>query len=181
MIILGHSCNIGNTPNLGGKKLKTPFYVFLVYFWYGLIFTKMGKALGELKIFSNTFIWQNLRFFCPRDRLAISDKIICQSLNFICQTLEKLLQFAYQTYKLEKCIWLQVFHKIWFFLTEKWIGNIFLMFVNLRWNSFFKQVPPVLCLPSSSSVDIFYSKPIWSQLFQEESNQKLLFHFQLHW
>ena len=115
MLMMGHSCNIDNTPNLGGKKLKTSFYVFLVYIWYGFIFTKMGKALGELKQISNTFIWQNLRFFCPRDRLAISDKIICQSLNFICQTLEKLLQFADQTYKLKKCIWLQVFHKIWFF------------------------------------------------------------------
>ena len=99
---LGHSCNIGNTPNLGGKKLKTAFSVFLVYFWYGLILTDIEKVRGELKIFSNTFIWQDLRFFCPRDRLAISDKITCQSLNFICQTLEKLLQFADQTYKLKK-------------------------------------------------------------------------------
>ena len=177
----GHSCNIGNAPNLGGKKLKTPFYVFLVYFWNGLIFTKMGKALGELKKISNTFIWQNLRFFCPRDRLAISDKIICQSLNFICQTLEKSLQFADRTYKLKKSICFQVPHKIWFFLAEKWIGNIFLNFVNMRWNFFSRHVPLLLCLTSSSSSDIFHSTTTWSQLFQKESNQKLLFHFQLHW
>ena len=30
--VKGHSCNIGNAPNLGVKKLKTAFYVFLVYF-----------------------------------------------------------------------------------------------------------------------------------------------------
>ena len=61
----GHSCNIGNTPNYGGKKLKTAFFVFLVYFWYGLILTGIGNVRGELKIFSNTFIWQDLRFFVP--------------------------------------------------------------------------------------------------------------------
>ena len=111
----GHSCNIGNAPNLGGKKLKTAFYVFLVYFWYGLIFSNIGRVRGELKNFSNTLIWQDLRFFCPRDRLAIFDKITCQSLNFIFQTLEKSLQNADQTYKLNKCICFQVFHKFWFF------------------------------------------------------------------
>ena len=108
----GHSCNIGNTPNLGGQILKSAFYVFLVYFLYGLIFTDIGKVRGELKYFSITFIWQDLRFFCPRDILAISDKITCQSLNFNCQTLEKLFQFADQTYKLEKRICFQVFQKI---------------------------------------------------------------------
>ena len=177
----GHSCNISNTPNLGGKKLKTAFSVFLVYFWYGLILTDIEKVRGKLKIFSNTFIWQDLRFFCPRDRLAISDKITCQIPNFICQTLEKSLQFADQTYKLRKCICFQVFHKIWFFLAKKWIGNIFLNFVNLRWNFFSQHVPSSLCLPSSSSRHIFHSTATWSQLFEEESNQKLLFHFQMHW
>ena len=68
-----------------------------------------------------------------------------------------------------------------FFLAEKWIGNIFLNFVNLRWNFFSQHVPSSLCLPSSSSRHIFHSTTTWSQLFQEESNQKLLFHFQMHW
>ena len=179
--MVGHSCNIGNTPNLCGKNWKIAFYVFLAYFWYGLIFTNIRKVKGKLKKNSNTFIWQDLRFFCPKDRLAISDKITCQIPNFICQTLEKSLQFVDQTYKLRKCICFQVFHRIWFFLAKKWIGNIFLNFANLRWNFIFKHMPPVLCLPISSSIDIFYSKSTWSQLFQEESNQKLLFHFELHW
>ena len=111
----GHSCNIGNAPNLVRKKMKTAFCLFLVYFWYGFIFTKMGKARDELKLCSNTFVWQDLRFFCPGDILAISGKITCQSLNFNCQTLEKSLQFADQTYKLKKCIHFQVFDYIWFF------------------------------------------------------------------
>ena len=161
--------------------MKTAFCVFLVYFWYGFILTKMGKALGELKLCSNTFVRQDLRYFCPGNTLAISSKITCQSLNFICQTLEKSLQFADRTYKLKKSICFQVPHKIWFFLAEKWIGNIFLNFVNMRWNFFSRHVPPLLCLTSSSSSDIFHSTITWSQLFQEESNQKLLFHFQLHW
>ena len=115
ILVMGHSCNISNTPNLGGQKLKAAFSVFLVYFWFGLILTDIEKVRGELKKNSNTFIWQDLRFFCPRDRLAISDKITCQSLNFIFQTLEKSLQNADQTYKLNKCICFQVFHKFWFF------------------------------------------------------------------
>ena len=61
----GHSCNIGNAPNLDGKKLKTAILVFLVYFWYGLIFSNIGRVRGELKKFSNTLIWQDLRFFVP--------------------------------------------------------------------------------------------------------------------
>ena len=123
---------------MGGKNWKIAFYVFLAYFWYGLIFTNIRKVKGKLIKNSNTFIWQDLRFFCPKDRLAISDKITCQIPNFICQTLEKSLQFADQTYKLRKCICFQVFHKIWFFLAKKWIGNIFLNFANLRWNFFFQ-------------------------------------------
>ena len=111
----GHSCYIGNAPNLVRKKMKTAFCVFLVYFWYGFILTKMGKALGELKLCSNTFVRQDLRYFCPGNTLAISSKITCQSLNFICQTLEKSLQFADRTYKLKKSICFQVPHKIWFF------------------------------------------------------------------
>ena len=162
--------------------MKTAFCVFLVYFWYGFILTKMGKALGELKLCSNTFVRQDLRFFCPGNTLAISSKITCQSLNFICQTLEKSLQFADQSDKLKKkCICLQVLHKIRFFLAKNWIGNIFLNFVNLRWNFFSWNVPPLLCLPISSSCDIFHSTTTWSQLFQKESNQKILFQFQLHW
>ena len=161
--------------------MKTAFCVFLVYFWYGFILTKMGKALGELKLCSNTFVRQDLRYFCPGNTLAISGEITCQSLNFICQTLEKSLQFADRTYKLKKSICFQVPHKIWFFLAEKWIGNIFLNFVNMRWNFFSWHVPPLLCLTSSSSSDIFHSTTTWSQLFQKESNQKILFHFQLHW
>ena len=141
----------------------------------------MGKAPGELKLFSNTFVRQDLRYFCPGNTLAISNKITCQSLNFICQTLEKSLQFADQTYKLKKSICFQVLHKILFFLAEKWIGNIFLNFVNMRWNFFSWHVPLLLCLTSSSYSDIFHSITTWSQLFQKESNQKLLFHFQLHW
>ena len=112
---MGHSCNISNAPNLVPNKLKTAFWVFLVYFWYGFILTKMGKAMGELKLCSNTFVRQDLRYFCPGNTLAISNKITCQSLNFICQTLEKSLQFADRTYKLKKSICFQVPHKIWFF------------------------------------------------------------------
>ena len=162
----GHSCNIGNAPNLVRKKMKTAFCVFLVYFWYGFILIKMGKALGELKLCSNTFVRQDLRYFCPGNTLAISNKITCQSLNFICQTLEKSLQFADRTYKLKKKrICLQVPNEILFFLAEKWIGNIFLNFVNMRCKFFSWHVLPLLCLPSSSSSDIFHSTTTWSQLF----------------
>ena len=98
----------------------------------------MGKLRGELKKISNTFIWQDLRFCCPRDRLAISDKITCQRLNFICYTFEKSLQFADQTYRLKKSIWFQDFHQLLFFLVEKWIGNIFLNCVDFIGNFFFQ-------------------------------------------
>ena len=57
----GHSCNISNAPNLVWKNWKL-CSVFLLYFWYGFISTNMGKAMGELKLCSNTFVWQDLRF-----------------------------------------------------------------------------------------------------------------------
>ena len=58
-----------------GKKMETAFRVFLVCFWCCFIITKMGKARGELKLCSNLFVWQDLRYFCPGDILAISGKL----------------------------------------------------------------------------------------------------------
>ena len=160
---------------MGGKNWKIAFYVFLAYFWYGLIFTNIRKVKGKLRKNSNTFIWQDMRFFCPKDRLAISDKITCQIPNFICQTLEKSLQFVDQTYKLRKCICFQVFHRIWFFLTKKWIGNIFLNFANLRWNFIFKHMPPVT--PDSWPISVHGTAEVrtWKTRFEIELSLKWVF------
>jgi hypothetical protein len=115
---LGISCNIGNAPNLVGKKLKTVICVFWMYIWYGITLTKMGKEMGKLKKFFNTYIWQNVWFFCPEEILTISCKIRCQSFNFICQALEQSLKFANRSYRLKEYICFQVFLKITVFLAN---------------------------------------------------------------
>ena len=153
-VLGGHSCNIGNAPNVVGKKLKTAFGELWIYIWYGFTFTKTKKAMGKLKKFSNTYIGQDLRFFCPEETLTISCKITCQSLNFICQTLEESLQSAYQSYRLKECICVWVFPKIWFFLANMQIGNVFVNFINSGCILFLKQVPPALYnMPRSPASD----------------------------
>ena len=52
--------------NLVGKILKTAFCVFLMYFWYGFMFTKWEKQRASLNfVTSHSFrkIWD---FFVPR-------------------------------------------------------------------------------------------------------------------
>ena len=83
---------------------KFPSSVNDYYFNGGIRVSKTKKAMGKLKKISNTYIGRDLRFFCPEETLTISCKITCQSLNFICQTLEESLQSAYQSYRLKECI-----------------------------------------------------------------------------
>ena len=111
----GHSCNIGNAPSLVGKKLKTVICVFWMHIWYGFTFTKMEKVMGKLKKMSTHIFGQMFDFFCPEEILAFSCKISCQSFDFICQALEKSLQFADKSYRLKEYICFRVFLKIRFF------------------------------------------------------------------
>ena len=130
----GHSCNIGNAPNLVGKKLKTVICVFWMYIWYGITLTKMGNEMGKLKQIFNTYIWQNVWFFRPEEILTISCKIRCQSFNFICQALEQSLKFANRSYRLKEYICFQVFLKITFFGPICKLVIFFKKrFINSRW------------------------------------------------
>ena len=51
----------------------------------------------------------------------------------------KVVTICIHTYRLKKSIWFQDFHKLLFFLAEKWIGNIFLKCVDFIGNFFFLQ------------------------------------------
>ena len=158
-----------------GKNWKIAFYVFLAYFWYGLIFTNIRKVKGKLKKNSNTFIWQDLRFFCPKDRLAISDKITCQIPNFICQTLEKSLQFVDQTYKLRKRICFQVFHRIWFF----WPKNelvIFSWILQIWGGTLFSNICHQYCVcPSAPLLIFFIQNPLEVNYFKRRAIRNYCF------
>ena len=46
---LGHSGQIGNTPNLAGKKSKSMLQLFPMHNWCWFEFLKMKKAKGKLK------------------------------------------------------------------------------------------------------------------------------------
>ena len=94
----GHSCNIGNAPNLVGKKSKIEIWVLSVYIWHGFTFTITGKVMGKLKKISTPTFGMISNFFVPRRHWPFSCKITCQSLNFICQTLGESLKFADPSY-----------------------------------------------------------------------------------
>ena len=46
----GHSGQIGNAPNLAGKKSKSMLQMFSMHIWYSFEFLTMKKAKGKLKI-----------------------------------------------------------------------------------------------------------------------------------
>ena len=47
---VGHSGQIGNAPNLAGKKSKSMLQMFSMHIWYSFEFLTMKKAKGKLKM-----------------------------------------------------------------------------------------------------------------------------------
>ena len=129
---MGHSCNIGNAPNLGEKKLKIEIWLFSVYIWHGFSFTRTGKVKGKLKKSSKPTFGMIFDFFVPRRHWPFFGKIPCQSLNFICQTLGESLKFADPSYVFERLHLLSSLSQNLIFLANMWIGNVFIKFINFE-------------------------------------------------